>query len=222
MSGKFGFGFTVWLINISFSFAGNTGQTASQPTTSYIDVNGDGYVDGVNSVKDSEMSVALNPIGRTNLLRTVTRPLGATIELEYKRDGNTYDMPQSRWVLSKTKVTDGVSGDGVDTLSTAYLYENGKYHRFERDFFGYAKVTEQQLIPGTTLESVYRSTVSEYLNGNFYTKGLLWRERLRKGDNKNEKYTETQNTYLLHKHMPGSSPDATGNLVPLSEPVGAE
>jgi RHS repeat-associated protein len=222
MSAKFGFSFDVLLVNFSFSFAGNAGQTASQPTTSYIDVNGDGYVDGVNSVKDSEMNVAINPIGRTNLLRTVARPLGATIELEYKRDGNTYDMPQSRWVLSKTKVTDGVRGDGVDTLSTAYQYENGKYDRFERDFFGYAKVTEQQLIPGTTLESVYRSTVSEYLNGNFYTKGLLWRERQRKGDNDNEKYTETQNTYLLHKHMPGSSPDATGNLVPLSEPVGAE
>ena len=201
--------FNLTYVRIALNPGVNTSTTRGRPEVAFRDMDGDGFVDHVFSDKDTELSVATNPIGRTNLLKSVARPLGASFELEYTRDGNTYEMPQSRWVLSKTTVRDGVIGDGVDTLLTAYKYEGGKYDRNERDFYGYAKVTEQQLISGTMSDDeVYRSIVREYLNGNFYTKGLLKRERLRKGDSDNEKYTETENTYELYdtdSHLPLNS-----------------
>jgi hypothetical protein len=44
-------------------------------------------------------------------LRRLARPLG-TISIEYRRDGNTYEMPDSRWVLSSVTVNDGQRGRG--------------------------------------------------------------------------------------------------------------
>lgn len=193
----FSYNFDVWYISVCLNPGINYSTTRGRPELAFRDMDGDGFVDHLQSNADSQLSVAANPIGRTNLLRSVARPLGAGFELEYSRDGNTYDMPQSRWVLSKTRVHDGVQGDGVDTLLTAYQYEGGKYDRNERDFYGYATVTEQQLIADIPANVVYRSIVRDYLNGNYYTKGLLKRERMRKGDNDNEKYTETENTYVL-------------------------
>ena len=44
------------------------------------DVDGDGYPDHVASVEDGGMTVARNRTGRTNLLKSIARPLGATID----------------------------------------------------------------------------------------------------------------------------------------------
>ncbi|TMQ18619.1 MAG: hypothetical protein E6J90_19735 [Deltaproteobacteria bacterium] len=55
------------------------------------DVNGDGFPDFLTSTGSDELFVGTNLIGRTNLLRKVTRPLGATIELDYTREGNTFE-----------------------------------------------------------------------------------------------------------------------------------
>ena len=143
LSGKSGFGFDVYapapIFNLSFSFAGNVGHTISQPALSYVDVNGDGFVDGVRTASDDEMEVAINPIGRTNMLKSVQRPLGAKIDIDYERSGNTYSMPQSRYVMSRVTVHDGHIGDGTntgaDTLETRYTYDakTAVYDRYQKE-----------------------------------------------------------------------------------------
>jgi len=55
-------------------------MTVSQPSIAFNDVNGDGFVDGMLTANDSEMIVALNLIGRTNMLKEV-RIKGARLEL---------------------------------------------------------------------------------------------------------------------------------------------
>jgi hypothetical protein len=61
--------------------------------TDVRDVDGDGYADQLASESDASLSVARNLTGRTNLLKTVHRPLGAVMDLDYERVGNTYELP---------------------------------------------------------------------------------------------------------------------------------
>ncbi len=127
------------ILNPGFS----TGDSLGGFEVQVADFNGDGYPDHIYSDTNGNVEVRLNNHGRTNLLKKVYRPLGATIDLEYERSGNTQDQPQSRWVMSKTTVFDGHVGEGADTQVTTFQYANGRYDRAERDFYGYATVTEE-------------------------------------------------------------------------------
>ncbi|MBO4542960.1 MAG: hypothetical protein J5725_07240 [Bacteroidales bacterium] len=46
-----------------------------------------------------------------------------------------------RWVLKEVKLSDNLSGDGADTLTTRYGYQYGYYDHAERRFLGFAKVS---------------------------------------------------------------------------------
>ena len=76
------------------------------------DFDGDGYADHVYSDSTGKIAVQLNNHGRTNLLKSVDRPLGATIELDYARSGNTTDQPGNRWVLAEDDGRRRPSGRG--------------------------------------------------------------------------------------------------------------
>jgi RHS repeat-associated protein len=209
---KFGWGFNIFFFNVSFSIGGNIGETASQPSISYTDLNGDGFVDSVLTAEDSEMTVVLNPIRRTNLLSSVKRPLGASFDMDYERVGNTYDMPNSRFVLSRLTVFDGVVGNGVDTQLTTYKYEGGFHNRFERDFYGFRKVTEEHrnTAAGNVL---YRSIEREFLNDSYYRKGLLKSEILQDAQGPQVlRFTETENTYQLRDVLSGLAPADAGSV----------
>jgi hypothetical protein len=45
-----------------------------------------------------------------------------TIDLEYTRDGNSFDLPQSRWLMTKSTVFDGHVGEGADNQVTTFRY----------------------------------------------------------------------------------------------------
>ncbi|MDQ4071014.1 MAG: sugar-binding protein [Actinomycetota bacterium] len=167
------------------------------------DADGDGAADVLASISDGTLSVARNRIGRTNLLRSFKRPLGAAVDVEYQRDGNTYELPEARWVLSKVTTHDGHPGDGVDAQVTTYRYENGHYDRLEREFLGYARVIEEHR-DHSQADALYRSVVSEYANDSFYTKGLLRKQRTE--DAAGRPFTETENTYLLRNVDTGAEP----------------
>jgi hypothetical protein len=158
-----------------------------------IDINGDGYPDHVESNNDGHLRVAINQIGRTHKLKKVIRPLGASFELKYKRDGNTYDMPQSKWVMSEVIINDGHPGDGVDSQVMAFSYESGKYDRLERDFYGYQTVTTEILNPSDL--RIYKKLTRNYRNDSYYAKGLVESEEVSDGDGR--LFTKTVNHYRL-------------------------
>ena len=126
------------------------------------DFDGDGYADHVYSDSSGKIVVQLNNHGRTNLLKAVRRPLGATIELDYARSGNTTDQPGNRWVLAKTTVDDGHRARASTRQVVAYSYAGGKYDRAERDFYGYATVTERQLDPADQATDPDAQSISSY------------------------------------------------------------
>jgi RHS repeat-associated protein len=157
-----------------------------------LDVDGDGYPDHVQSGAEAAMTVARNTTGRTNLLRSIARPLGATIELDYARDGNTSDLPQSHWDLARVAVSDGLPGDGADVQLATFKYEKGMWDRLEREFYGYGRVIEE-VRDASHGEALVRTITRDFAVDSFYTKGLLLRERLE--DALGRPFTETEHAY---------------------------
>ncbi|MFL6653730.1 MAG: toxin TcdB middle/N-terminal domain-containing protein, partial [Sulfurifustis sp.] len=200
----FGFAFPVPPVTKVVFNPGIDGSTSlGRPEVAFRDMDGDGYADHVLSSKDGELKVALNPLGRTNLLKKVLRPMGAAIDIEYTRDGNTYDLPQSRWTMTKVTVFDGHVGEGADAQVMTYQYQAPKYNRLERDFYGYGRVIENHL-DTLNANTLYRSITREYLTDSYYTKGLLKRELLQDGQGR--PFTETENTYVLRDVTAGTEP----------------
>src|SRR5262249_5809602 len=119
----------------------NHGDSFGGSESQIRDFNGDGYADHI-AASGSAVTVHLNQRGRTNLLKSITRPLGATIALDYVRAANTPDLPQNHWVLASRIVFDGLAGDGADYQIATFDYENGKWDRIERTFYGFATVRE--------------------------------------------------------------------------------
>ncbi|MEU9994643.1 SpvB/TcaC N-terminal domain-containing protein [Streptomyces sp. NPDC050848] len=170
----------------------NVSTGASRAQQMLRDIDGDGLADHLASTKDSELTVAANRTGRTNLLKSVARPLGSRIDLAYTRDGNTYDQPGSRWLMSRAAVHDGLPGDGADTHARTFRYEGGGYDRLEREFLGYGEVaTEERAENG----SVYRTATRAYDTRGHYTRGLPTRETLT--DASGALFTETLLSYRL-------------------------
>ncbi|MGY2873505.1 RHS repeat-associated protein [Marmoricola sp. URHA0025 HA25] len=183
--------FEIYYILINPGFHVSKGNCS--PSNDLVDVNGDGYLDSVSSSDDGHLTVAPNTTGRTNLLKTVHRPLGGRIDLDYTRAGNTTDHPSSLYVLSKVVVDDGHAGDGADKQLTTYQYDGPRESYAEREDYGFHKVTEEQRDPAT--DEVYRSWERVYDNRTYYGRGLLQSETLLDGDGK--AVTSTRNTYRM-------------------------
>ncbi len=200
----FTFGFCFVFGCIVFNPGADVSTGVGRTELALRDVNGDGYTDHLRSTEDDELLVAENRTGRTNLLRTVNRPLGGRIDLDYTRDGNTYDQPDSRWVLSRSAVYDGHPGDGQDTRLTTFDYDGGRYDRFEREFYGYGRVVAEERDPGAA-DAVYRSLTSEYRTDGYYTRGLP--ARTATADAAGRRFTETIHTYQLRDVATGGPAD---------------
>ncbi|MEK6699757.1 MAG: SpvB/TcaC N-terminal domain-containing protein, partial [Nitrospirota bacterium] len=165
----------------------------------FTDIDGDGYPDHVLKQltgNTSALYVKRNLAGKANLLKTVTRPLGGSFTLDYKKVGNIVDysdqnnlidMPHSQWVLISTVLDDGLAGDGTSTYTTAYDYGTPFYSRAEREFFGFNKVMETRN-DGSAVERAFE-------NHDYHKKGLQYTEILR--DKPGHVWSRTENTYEL-------------------------
>jgi RHS repeat-associated protein len=162
------------------------GDSFGGSETQLRDFDGDGYADHITA-NGAAVNVSLNRHGRTNLLKGIQRPLGATIALDYERAGNTPEHPQRRWVLASRTVFDGLAGDGPDFQIATFAYENGRWDRAERTFYGFRTVKEQHRDTtgvttaniGTTAPTalpLFRAIVQTFRTDSFYTKMLLERQ----------------------------------------------
>ncbi|MEQ1746585.1 MAG: SpvB/TcaC N-terminal domain-containing protein, partial [Saprospiraceae bacterium] len=205
------------VLKICVTPSGSLGQGVSSETRQLSDIDGDGYPDLLRSEHDGELHVRASAIARTNLLKKVNRPLHGSFSLDYALAGNTYAMPQSKWVLASVETHDGLDGDGPSRTKTVFDYKNGQYDRREREFYGFETVTSTQLDTDNG-DKPYRSVVQVFNNKNYYEKGLLLRETTQ--DAAGNKYLETANTYLLREVasvQPFSNPaqNDSGTALPL-------
>lgn len=198
---------------------GNGGYGVNGEKLTFTDVNGDGFSDIVSSDNENELKVRYSKIGRTNMLKTVHRPLGATITMDYavtnpidgSKIGNTYKMPFSKWAMTSVVVNDGHTGDGEDNVTTKFEYLEGLQDRRERVFLGFG-IVKTHIIDLN--DNVYRTSVVEYATANipnsdlyvgaldnrirqyFYKKGILTKSYML--DGLGRKHNETIYTYKFY------------------------
>ena len=181
------------VIPIKFSVNPNVSLSHSINRTNYTlqDIDGDGYLDVVESDKEDELTVKRSTIGRTNMLKSVTNSLGGRFELDYEHSTPTYGLPGGKWVMSSLTVDDGIHDDGP-LMKTAFEYADGNRDRHERDFLGFGKVVTKNLDTENG-ESVYRRAVQEFAVDNYYKSGNLVASYVT--DASGNKFTETVNEY---------------------------
>jgi RHS repeat-associated protein len=179
------------------------GDSFGGSETQLRDFDGDGYADHT-AANGAAVNVSLNRHGRTNLLKGIQRPLGATIALDYVRAGNTPEHPQRRWVLASRTVFDGLEGDGADYQIATFAYQDGRWDRAERTFYGFRTVREQHRdTTGVTMANIgttdpaalpnFRTIQQTFRTDSFYTKMLL--ERQVTEDGAGAPFLETAQTY---------------------------
>ena len=181
------------IIPIKFSVNPNVSLSNSISRVNYTlqDVDGDGYLDIVESDKESELKVTRSAIGRTNMLKSVVNSLGGTFTLDYEHTDPTYGLPGGKWVMSELTVDDGIRDDGP-AMTTAFEYRNGRRDRHEREFLGFGEVITKNLDTEQG-NALYRQAVEEYDVANYYVQGNLTNTSVQ--DAAGNKYTETKNEY---------------------------
>lgn len=179
------------------------GSTTTGKTLKSIkDFDGDGYPDILQAVNSNTVKVFYSRIRRTDMLKSVTNPLGGKFTIDYKVQPIDYDNPNAKWAMSDLIIEDGYNkkNDGKDVYKKHFVYEKGRYDRREREFYGYKTVKVEDYIGNTGSNSVlYRTSVSNYLNRSYFLNGLLEDAYVIKGGDVNKKYSRTQNFYTLYK-----------------------
>jgi RHS repeat-associated protein len=189
------------LFSLTMGYDTSGSNAMSKQKDILIDIDGDGSPDKVYTDildtdltslmvnKSDEIKGYFNHTGRTNLLKKVNMPLGATIEIEYQPSKHTQDMPKPRWDMTRVTVKDGFTADqsitDSDTQIVDYSYDDaltggtnsGKYDRAERDFLGHAYVFEKHYLDNTDASKI-RIVKRHYDVSSFYRKGLLLSESI--------------------------------------------
>lgn len=179
-------------IKISINPVASVSHSINRTNYTLQDVDGDGYLDIVESDKESELKVTRSAIGRTNMLKSVTNSLGGSFTLDYEHSTPTYGLPGGKWVMSSVTVDDGIRDDGP-MMKTMFAYSDGQKDRHEREFLGFGKVVTKNIDTEQGESAVYRQAVQLYDVSTYYAQGNELGASVE--DAKGNKYTETRNEY---------------------------
>ncbi|MEM6397898.1 MAG: SpvB/TcaC N-terminal domain-containing protein [Bacteroidota bacterium] len=184
----------IFFVRICVNPSGSTGRGVSRVLSQFNDVNGDGFLDQVNSSQDSDLRVRSSRIGRTNMLARVHGPLGSRYEIDYAHQPGSYGQPLDQWVMTELEVFNGEGGFGADFRRSEFSYQTPTHDRHEREFLGYARVTETQLDTENG-DLPYRQMITEYLNDHIYHHGLTAATYIL--DSAGNKYREVKYNYEI-------------------------
>ena len=183
-----GIGIPIIMIKICINPSGSTNHGISRTLTQLADIDGDGMPDILSSGSENKMKIKLSTIFRTNMLKTVERPLGGSFTLDYLVTPALYDHPGGKLAMASVRMFDGLKGDGVDTTFTSFEYEGGYYDRHERQFLGFSTVRTKMY--DTENNSIYRSLIQSFSNRDYYSKGKILSETLVDGSGRKQKGSE--------------------------------
>ena len=169
-------------VAINIPFNGGAGVNAAGNingvSVSMLDMDGDGLADRVLRIpgRNGAVYVQRNLLGKVGLLKKIKLPQGGSYELKYKREGNTVELPQCKYVLSEVTARSGLKTKtgNEQAYTTYYTYEDGYYNRIEKEFYGFKTVRSKNAV-GTETET-------EYYIDSYYRKGMVKREIIRNGN----------------------------------------
>lgn len=183
-------------IKIAITPGVNTGKTMSRPRFELRDIDGDGFIDILESDIENQLRVKRSTIARTNKLKTVTNSLGGTFTIDYKHNTPTYGLPGGKWVMSSVDIDYGIHGAyEIPNTKNVFEYKNGRRDRHEREFLGFGQVITKNIDTEHNM-SVYRQTIEEYDTCSIYTAGNLLRTYVAKPTG--AKLTEVENGYYSY------------------------
>ena len=166
-------GIPVWIIILIFNFSGGASGTYSESEVSLrlFDIDGDGLADRVFNIGGAEkLYVQRNRLGKVGLLKKIKLPAGGSYEIEYRREGNTRELPQCKYVLSSVTMNSSLQSksENVQSYKTEYTYKDGYYDRKKKEFYGFKTV---KAVTGTG-----KTTETEYYIDAYYRKGMVKKE----------------------------------------------
>ncbi|SHM04036.1 RHS repeat-associated core domain-containing protein [Flavobacterium saccharophilum] len=194
MNANFSFDITVWLLRITPTVGGSKGWSTSRSEGTYMDIDGDGNLDYIVSKDDNNLTVQLSNIKRTNKLKSVTNGAGNSYVVDYELVKPSYENPSAKWVLQSVNIFDGHVGDGIDHSIAKFRYEEGYYDRREREFYGFAKVIQEQIDAADN--SVFSTTVQEFYNQDYFRKNLLKHSYTLDKNNKMRQESENEYSFI--------------------------
>ncbi len=159
------------------SLGGSNQYSFNTSSVQFTDINGDGLPDHILQIAGQDkMQVITNEMGKVGLLKEVILPQGGKYEIEYDRVGNTTDMPQSRYVMSKVTRNNNREGFGVHKYETSFIYDKGKYHRLEKDFYGFNTVQQRNGTGNDYQKTTYSNDLGTDDESGYYKKGMVLKQ----------------------------------------------
>lgn len=155
------------------------------------DFDGDGYPDYIEQMEDGTLHVRHSSIKRTNKLKSVKTPLGAEYTIDYRLSPSTYDMPNSKWVVSSISTEDlkGIVGveyqdNEAKKVTKYYEFFNGRYDRREREFLGFEIMRSiDRTVHSDVTSAIYRQGIQTFINQSYHLAGASLKSYTLKGDN---------------------------------------
>ncbi len=177
VNGSGSVGFPVENLKVTASLYADFLYTISKEKTRVMDINGDGAVDILNFV-NSSASVKYGKPMRRDILKKVTTPAFGEYEISYSLLYPNADNPHSKWLMSELTVldNDGDFEDGSDYLHYQFEYSGMKYHRIERESYGFAEVTTRIVNHDNSEE--LRKQKEYYITENGLRHGLKYRDEV--------------------------------------------
>ncbi|MDH6252850.1 RHS repeat-associated protein [Chryseobacterium sp. H1D6B] len=182
----------------------NVGISIAEVDKTFKDMNGDGLPDLVISKNDGFV-VNYSKVGRTNKLKTVINNITkGRFNIDYAYSKPNYDNPYSKLVMTEVRISNPdinspdysyLASDPNKSYTTKFEYEDGKYDRREREFFGFGKV----YIKDMEGPNVYRTVKQTYHNRSYFLKGLLTRSETFAGPSNGVLMSKIENDYSLYK-----------------------
>ncbi|MDD3665182.1 MAG: DNRLRE domain-containing protein, partial [Bacteroidales bacterium] len=206
-------------INANSQYSTSTNKTLKSIT----DFDGDGFPDLLEELNATTVKVWYSNIRRTNKLKTVHNPLGGEFTIDYRVADKDYNNPNTKWVMSEVTVSDGynLSNDGEDVYRKSYSYENGRYDRREREFYGFETVKASDFVKDDNNHDVlYRVGVTKYHNSSYFLNGLMVESYVYKGKEADKIFSKQENTYQLKALTDDNLHVDPASSLPLSFDVG--
>ncbi|MFY1048491.1 SpvB/TcaC N-terminal domain-containing protein, partial [Chryseobacterium sp. GP-SGM7] len=210
------FGITLlYLKPFGADLTANVGLSVSEINKGLRDVNGDGFPDLVINT-NSGLKIHYSQLAKTNKLKKVsyaesydtfnTVNIGTAFTINYGTSKPSYNDPNAKLVMTEVVMPNPDAFTDTYTLSTynkdiitRFEYENSKYNRREREKYGFAMVKTYEM---SNTSSVYRTTVQNFYNQNYFVRGLLHSTQAYAGTGTSNILSSSANNYKLYNFNP--------------------